>query len=108
MTPREIVEFMQYLKVDCGYLVVRPCADDPSRWKAIAPFLYTYAILTGPMGDRATVSDRWCYHSPEAAVLAFEHWDGTGEPFGWHRHPFSGRRRLIDQETGEQVEVIHD
>jgi hypothetical protein len=37
--------------------------------------------------------DTWNYERVTTAVSAAKRWDGTGEPTGWHRHPFSGRRR---------------
>lgn len=54
------------------------------------PLLFTCAILSEltPWG----YGDRWCYHTYEAAKAAYDAWDGTGEPTGWHRHPKSGRR----------------
>ena len=59
----------------------------------MAPFAFTHAIIVGDVGDRAGYADRWCYHSLAAAAEALLLWDGHGEPYGWHRHPPSGRRR---------------
>jgi hypothetical protein len=100
MSLQDYVAFMLYLANDNDYKHPQPCAADVTKWKAIAQFAFTWGIVTGPMFDRCTVSDRWCYHSYEDALKAFEAWDGTGEPEGWHRHPMSGRRRNHD--TGEQ------
>lgn len=44
--------------------------------------------------ESAYYDDGWCYDSVEAAIAAAEAWDGEGEPAGWFRHPFSGRRRV--------------
>lgn len=44
--------------------------------------------------------DRYCFATYELAKAAFDNWDGTGDPEGWHRHPSTGRRRNI--ETGEE------
>jgi hypothetical protein len=38
-------------------------------------------------------ADTWNYERIATAVSAAKHWDGVGEPEGWHRHPASGRRR---------------
>ena len=86
------LEFMQWLKDGCGYLHPRPLPDR-SRYAAIRPLLYTFAIITGKIGDRFSADDRWCYESYEKAKAAFDAWTGYGEPTGWHRHPSSGRRR---------------
>jgi hypothetical protein len=37
--------------------------------------------------------DTWDYQTVAPAVSAAKAWDGTGEPAGWYRHPFTGRRR---------------
>lgn len=89
--------FLTWLKNDCGYLLPTPI--EGGRYMAIAPFMFTYAIITGEMGDRTSMGDRWCYKDRRAAEEAFHAWDGQGEPEGWHRHPASGRRRT---ETGEE------
>jgi hypothetical protein len=57
---------------------------------ALYQYMYTWAILTGITWDGYV--DRWCYHDFERAKTAFDAWDGTGEPTGWHRHPATGRR----------------
>jgi hypothetical protein len=100
MTELEVNDFLLHLAFDNGYLLPRQTEANPARWKAICRFLATWAILTGDVGDRVTVGDRWCYHTLVDALHAFEAWDGTGEPEGWHRHPYSGRRR--DPDTGEE------
>jgi len=65
-----------------------------ARQAAIAPFLFTHAIVCD--FDYFGYGDRWCYHSMSAAVKALDAWNGEGEPEGWHRHPDSGRRRDED------------
>lgn len=67
--------------------------DGGTRYVAVIPFLFTTAVICGRTADRAGYEDRWCYEDLGSAVAAFEAWDGTGEPGGWHRHPNSGRRR---------------
>lgn len=56
----------------------------------IQRFMFTYAIRTDV--DVWNLGDRWCYKTYAAAKAAFDAWDGTGEPLGWHRHPDTGRR----------------
>lgn len=63
------------------------------RYACIAPFLFTYGIILGTIGDQYGYVDRWCFESYAKAKAALDAWDGTGEPNGWHRHPDSGRRR---------------
>lgn len=45
-------------------------------------------------------ADRYCFQSYDLVRAAFDGWDGTGDPVGWHRHPKSGRRR--DLGTGRE------
>jgi hypothetical protein len=49
----------------------------------------------GATTDRAngTWSNTWIYTRASDAVTSAWEWDGTGEPVGWYRHPWSGRRR---------------
>lgn len=92
------IAFFRWLVADCGYRNARPLFSGSDRWVAIQPLMYTNAIITGRIGDRCNVDDRWCYHDYESALAALERWDGEGEPEGWHRHPSSGRRRNGDGE----------
>lgn len=39
--------------------------------------------------------DRYCFKTYELVKAAFDNWQGEGDPEGWHRHPYSGRRRNI-------------
>lgn len=82
----------------CGYVEPRLLGED--RYVAIAPKIFTYAIIIGHVGDENSVDDRWCYTSPVAAHLALAVWDGEGEPQGWSRHPASGRRVSV---TGDEI-----
>lgn len=70
---------------------------DNGRTAGVHPFLFTWAIVSD--FDRAGYGDRWCYHTLQDALAAFQDWDGEGEPQGWHRHPDTGRR--VD-ENGQQ------
>lgn len=93
--------FMVDLVAD-GYLHVRPLPDGV-RWAGLFRFMFTTAIITGRIGDRSCIEDRWCYHTEAVALAALEAWNGEGEPEGWHRHPMSGRRR--ENGTAELEEV---
>jgi hypothetical protein len=86
------------------YGLVRRLHD--GRDVAVVPFLFTWAVIVGrDIAGSSFYDDRWCYRSSEAAIRAATLWDGTGEPEGWHRHPFSGRRR----ENGDPAtEVVRD
>lgn len=80
-----------------GYLHIRKMPD--GEYAALYKFMFTWAIIHEL--DYAGYGNRWCYHSYDDALKAFNAWDGTGEPTGWHRHPGSGRRR--DQQGNEYV-----
>jgi hypothetical protein len=97
MTKLEALSFLQYLKDSGGYKNIRMLPD--GRWVASFRFAFTWAIITGTMGERNTYDDRWCYHDETVMLAALEAWDGTGEPEGWHRHPMTGRRRENGVET---------
>lgn len=81
-----------------GYAFPKDLGD---RIAALMPLIFTTAIITlrKDESSRHSYEDRWCYHTPGAAIIALANWDGTGEPEGWHRHPASGRRR---DEGGEE------
>lgn len=71
----------------------------------VTPLLFTAAIIVG-RPDALTYDDRWCYHSPEAAMAAARAWEGPwpgSEPYGWHRHPGTGRRREDGMAGSEYV-----
>jgi hypothetical protein len=56
--------------------------------------------------DGVSVFDGWWYDTPEAAVAALEAWARNhygGEPEGWMRHPYSGRRRPDGDPAQEYV-----
>lgn len=66
---------------------------DDGHWVAVYEFLFTWALITAPLTEVWSYEDRWCYHRFETALAAGWAWDGTGEPEGWHRHPFTNRYR---------------
>lgn len=89
--------FADYLRDACGWSDVSRMPD--GRWVGLMPFMFTTAIGIAKDGDYASVADRWCYHTPRDAKAALDAWTMkgyVGEPDGWHRHPFSGRRRGDD------------
>lgn len=82
-------------------------------WIAIQPFIFTYAIMViedksiAKFQEWPDIINRWCYHTYKDCLKALLEWGHTGytdESKGWHRHPFSGRRRYIDEMTGELKE----
>lgn len=97
--------FLHYLKTECGYHSLRPLGD--GRWAGLFEFMFTWAIITGRMGEQNTYEDRWCYHTRALAEAALESWDGTGEPDGWHRHPATDRRREIEHGRVSHTRAAH-
>ncbi len=63
-----------------------------NQYACIRRFAFTFAILTGKIGDFTSYTNRWCYCDYAKARNALDAWDGIGEPVGWHRHPATGRR----------------
>lgn len=85
----------------CGYLDARTLAD--GRTIAVMPLMFTKAIVV--FRDTTSIDDRWCYHDVASARYGIEEWSSRGyegEPTGWHRHPYSGRRR----EGGDPAQEI--
>ena len=73
-----------------GYLAARMV---DGKAVCLIQFMFTCAIA---VIDKTSVLDRWCYHTGVDAMLALADWEKkgyVGEPEGWHRHPYSGRRR---------------
>jgi len=49
------------------------------------------------------ITNGFCYQDPARAIEAAKVWDGEGDPLdGWHRNPFTGRRR----ENGDPAKEI--
>ncbi len=73
---------------------------------AVVPFMFTAGIIKGYLWAQGNYEDRWCFESLEKAYVAFDEWDGvTGEPFGWHRHPNTGRHRTGGDPALEYVNL---
>lgn len=75
------------------------------RYTAVMPQLFTWRLVVGK--DPDWYDDGWCYDSAQSAVVAWESWDPLKErePQGWHRHPFSGRRRPGGDQTQEYINL---
>lgn len=66
--------------------------------------MFTYAIYSDC--DWVQHRDRWCYHTQLDAICALHEWLDNPEqvePEGWHRHPYSGRRR--DEDGKEYINL---
>ena len=94
-------QFMDWLVTSNGYIAARTLPGD--RWAAVT-LMHSQmsSIITGPMLDYTTVSQRWDYEQLIPALAALEAWNGEGEPTGWIRHPTSGRR--VSRTLGEYDE----
>ena len=94
------------LAVENGYFAAIPL--DGTRYAALAPFMFTTAILEGRIGDASGYSRRWCFHDDKAALDALVTWRAAGarpdtEPEGWHRSVHDGRRREEGDPNRETV-----
>lgn len=81
---------------------VRILPDGRIAW--VHRLLFTAAILVS-YPKAACYHDRWCYETRDAAAAALKAWNPSkeNEPFGWHRHPLSGRRRLAGDAAQEYI-----
>lgn len=60
-------------------------------------------LLSRDATDQGAI-DVWEYPSVDSATTALGEWDGEGDaPYGWDRHPRSGRRRPDGDATREHV-----
>lgn len=91
----EAAAWVQEMAAGNGYLGARVLPGG-ERWAAVAPFMFTSAVIVGEVGNAWEYADRWCYATRVSAALALAAWDGEGEPVGWHRHPATGRRVSLD------------
>lgn len=82
--------FLLWLVQRCGY--THPRTIGGGRWAAIQRLAFTHRLAVGRIGDYTGIEDGWCYRTHDEARAALDAWDGQGEPAGWHRHPYSGRR----------------
>lgn len=118
MTPEDFLAelaFMQYLKEECRYLNVRPIGN--GRWAGIMELMFHVAIVGGTIHDRVSLDFRYCYHGPDGvksakqdayarALAALDAWDPSvePEPSGWHRDPYTRRRRIAGDPETEYLE----
>jgi hypothetical protein len=91
MTRDEITADALYRRdLDEGYMIV------------VYPMTFGKARLC--YADDMTIYNGFCYADPVRAVVAAVTWDGTGDPIdGWHRNPFTGRRREDGDPAKETV-----
>jgi hypothetical protein len=85
-------EFLGYSEDSMPYILER----GDGTFVAIVKFLFTHAVIVGNCDDKRTITDRWCYKSAVEALVAIGDWSARnyeGEPDGWHRHPYTGRRQ---------------
>jgi hypothetical protein len=85
--------YLSWLRSPDGGRMVRVRDLGDGRYTGISPLLFHWTLKVGTIGDYFGYDDRWCYETEGMAKAALEAWDGVGEPTGWHRHPYSGRRR---------------
>jgi hypothetical protein len=73
------------------------------RDAALARFAFTVAIIADL--TEWGYGERWCFDTFYDASEALDAWDGEEgtEPFGWHRHPDTGRRRPDGDPAHEYV-----
>jgi hypothetical protein len=68
----------------------------------VYPMTYGKARLCYSEGG--TIVNAFCYAKPDRAIEAAKAWDGEGDPLdGWHRNPFTGRRREDGDPNKEYV-----
>lgn len=92
MQRETLADFEEFAEAS-GYREARDMGG--GRVVAIMPLLFTHAIIVYQHGT-LTIDDRWCYKNLPAALEGLNEWqerEYEGEPTGWHRHPYSGRRR---------------
>lgn len=90
---------------DAGGWLVRQLPD--GKVVHVVPLLYTAAVLVSRRRGAKAYQDRWCYSTTDAAFTAAEQWTGDypgTEPTGWHRHPFTGRRRPDGDPAREHIQ----
>jgi hypothetical protein len=78
------------------------------KWVALNHLMFTTAIVGGYIDTlECSVDERWCYHKQIDAVMALVAWEElgfVGEPKGWHRHPYTGRRRPNGEPSLEYID----
>ncbi len=82
--------------------VARRAALPRHAW--VVPQLLGQArIITGVYDAHEVIEDSWDYATKEAAMAAFQLYDGTVEPEGWVRHAATSRRRPGGDATKEYL-----
>lgn len=82
------------------------CVRATGMWHGFKRLIFHWTIVTGEIGDRESMSDRWCYETEDGVVAGFTEWAARGfkgEPEGWHRNPTTGRRRPKGDASKEYI-----
>ncbi len=96
-------QFEAWLKSSDGGECVTVKILPEGIYGGVRRLLFHWTLIIGDVGDQISYLDRYCYQADEAANRALLAWDGTQEPEGWHRHPYSGRRRPESDASREYV-----
>lgn len=89
-----------------GYVAAYPSED--GRWIGVRPLIFHWTMHVGRIGDESGFDRRYCYATLPLALMALGEWkerNFEGEPSGWHRDPFTGRRRPDGDATREYIEA---
>jgi len=77
-------------------------ALDDRLWILVYPMTFGKARLV--VGDEMSIHNGFCYQDPARAIEAAKVWDGESDPLdGWHRNPFTRRRR----ENGDPATEVY-
>lgn len=98
-------EFFQALRAG-DPLIAEMIPMGDGRYCAIKRLLFHWTMIIGQIGDLDGYDDRYCYADRGLAQMALAEWQGRAwadEPIAWHRHPPSGRRRLMGDPARETI-----
>ncbi len=76
------------------------------RYCAVKRLIFHATMVIGEIGNLDAFDERYCYVDVQAAYDAARAWKDAqwaDEPTGWHRHPTSGRRRVMGDPARETV-----
>ena len=99
-------EYIEWLKSENGYSIVVPTGE--GKWIGIQRLMFHWTMHEGKIGDMCGHDRRFCYQTFDLASEALNDWmirGFSGEPNGWHRDPYTGRRRPDGDPTREYVAV---
>ena len=91
-----------------GYVYARRISN--ARYLAVETLMHgqAYLKLGGDEDPHGSADDVWMYEHLECAVVAAASWDpspGQRDPYGFWRHPATGRRRPFGNPQSEYVRV---